>query len=143
MPANLSTDDGLPLFLHDWPHAAPRGTVLIVHGLGEHGGRYAHVAAQLNAWGWRVMAHDHRGHGRSGGERGRSGSRREDELTALALARLAAGDPAVAAKQLEEHWSQRLDAENAGAPLIQVLADVESRIKSGSALSEAFAASHE
>ena len=71
MPANLSTDDGLPLFLHDWPHAAPRGTVLIVHGLGEHGGRYAHVAAQLNAWGWRVMAHDHRGHGRSGGERGR------------------------------------------------------------------------
>jgi soluble lytic murein transglycosylase len=43
----------------------------------------------------------------------RSGSRREDELTALALARLAAGDPAVAAKQLEEHWSQRLDAENA------------------------------
>lgn len=43
----------------------------------------------------------------------RSGSRREDELTALALARLAAGDPAVAAKQLEERWSQRLDAENA------------------------------
>jgi len=74
MPANLSTDDGLPLFLHDWPHAAPRGTVLIVHGLGEHGGRYAHVAAQLNAWGWRVMAHDHRGHGRSGGERGRIAS---------------------------------------------------------------------
>ena len=74
MPANLSTDDGLPLFLHDWPHAAPRGTVLIVHGLGEHGGRYAHVAAQLNAWGWRVLAHDHRGHGRSGGERGRIAS---------------------------------------------------------------------
>ena len=74
MPANLSTDDGLPLFLHDWPHAAPRGTVLIVHGLGEHGGRYAHVAAQLNAWGWRVLANDHRGHGRSGGERGRIAS---------------------------------------------------------------------
>lgn len=74
MPAKLSTDDGLPLFLHEWPHAAPRGTVLIVHGLGEHGGRYAHVAAQLNAWGWRVLAHDHRGHGRSGGERGRIAS---------------------------------------------------------------------
>jgi alpha-beta hydrolase superfamily lysophospholipase len=74
MPVKISTDDGLPLFLHDWPHASPRGTVLIVHGLGEHGGRYAHVAAQLNAWGWRVMAYDHRGHGRSGGERGRIAS---------------------------------------------------------------------
>jgi len=74
MTSTLSTDDGLPLFLHDWPHASPRGTVLIVHGLGEHGGRYAPVAAQLNAWGWRVMAHDHRGHGRSGGERGRIAS---------------------------------------------------------------------
>ena len=85
MPANLTTDDGLPLFLHDWPHAAPRGTVLIVHGLGEHGGRYAHVAAQLNAWGWRVMAHDHRGHGRSGGERGRIAS---DETLLRDLARV-------------------------------------------------------
>jgi alpha-beta hydrolase superfamily lysophospholipase len=74
MPLKISTDDGLPLFLHDWPHASPRGTVLVVHGLGEHGGRYAHVAAQLNAWGWRVLAHDHRGHGRSGGERGRIAS---------------------------------------------------------------------
>jgi alpha-beta hydrolase superfamily lysophospholipase len=74
MTPTLSTADGLSLFLHDWPHASPRGTVLIVHGLGEHGGRYAHVAAQLNAWGWRVLAHDHRGHGRSGGERGRIAS---------------------------------------------------------------------
>jgi alpha-beta hydrolase superfamily lysophospholipase len=74
MTATLATDDGLDLFLHDWPLAAPRGTVLLVHGLGEHGGRYAHVAASLNAWGWRVLAHDQRGHGRSGGERGRIAS---------------------------------------------------------------------
>ncbi len=74
MAPKLSTDDGLPLFLHDWPHASPRGTVLIVHGLGEHGGRYGHVAAQLNAGGWRVLAHDQRGHGRSGGDRGRIAS---------------------------------------------------------------------
>lgn len=74
MDPTLSTADGLPLFLHDWPHPAPRGMVLLVHGLGEHGGRYAHVAAHLNAWGWHVMAHDHRGHGRSGGERGRIAS---------------------------------------------------------------------
>jgi len=36
--------------------------VLLVHGLGEHTGRYAHVAAQLNAWGWQVFGYDQRGH---------------------------------------------------------------------------------
>ncbi|WP_298833715.1 alpha/beta hydrolase [uncultured Piscinibacter sp.] len=71
MPLSLSTNDGLALHVHHWPQANPHGTVLIVHGLGEHGGRYATVAAQLNRWGWNVVAHDHRGHGRSGGARGR------------------------------------------------------------------------
>ena len=41
MTPTLTTADGLQLHLHDWPRAAPRGTVLIVHGLGEHVGRYA------------------------------------------------------------------------------------------------------
>ena len=55
MTPTLTTADGLPLHLHDWPRpGAARGTVLIVHGLGEHIGRYAHVAAQLNAAGWHV-----------------------------------------------------------------------------------------
>lgn len=68
---NLTTADGLPLHLHHWPVPAnPRGTVVLVHGLGEHAGRYAHVAAALNAAGWQVLAHDQRGHGRSGGPRG-------------------------------------------------------------------------
>lgn len=71
MPPTLTAADGLALHLHHWPCAAPRGTVLIVHGLGEHAGRYAHVAAALNGWGWNVVAHDHRGHGRSAGPRGR------------------------------------------------------------------------
>lgn len=47
-----------------------RGTVLIVHGLGEHIGRYESVAARLNSWGWNVVGHDQRGHGASGGARG-------------------------------------------------------------------------
>lgn len=47
-----------------------RGTVLIVHGLGEHIGRYQALAAQLNGWGWHVVGHDQRGHGASGGLRG-------------------------------------------------------------------------
>ena len=64
--------DGTRLHLQSWPaaEAPPRGTVLIVHGLGEHIGRYAHVAAFLNGRGWSVVGYDQRGHGRSGGARG-------------------------------------------------------------------------
>jgi alpha-beta hydrolase superfamily lysophospholipase len=51
------------------PGGAARGLVQLVHGWGEHGGRYAHVAAALVARGWAVVADDHLGHGRSGGER--------------------------------------------------------------------------
>jgi alpha-beta hydrolase superfamily lysophospholipase len=71
MTDSITTDDGLSLHLQHWPTAAPaRGQVLIVHGLGEHIGRYAHVAAAMNAHGWDVHGWDHRGHGRSGGKRG-------------------------------------------------------------------------
>ena len=48
-----------------------RGTALLVHGLGEHSGRYGHVAHALNQVGFDVWAHDHRGFGRSGGGRAR------------------------------------------------------------------------
>ncbi|MBC7548389.1 MAG: lysophospholipase, partial [Polaromonas sp.] len=48
----------------------PRAIVLIVHGLGEHAGRYHHVAHQLMRWGFMVRAYDQRGHGESGGARG-------------------------------------------------------------------------
>ncbi|MCE4535784.1 alpha/beta hydrolase [Pelomonas sp. P7] len=66
-----TTDDGLPLHARYWPAAASaRGQVLLVHGLGEHVERYAHVAAALNAAGWDVHGWDHRGHGRSPGPRG-------------------------------------------------------------------------
>ncbi len=68
----LTTLDGLALKLRVWPAAgAVRGSVQLVHGLGEHSGRYAHVAAALNAAGWHVAGHDLRGHGESNGQRGR------------------------------------------------------------------------
>lgn len=70
---NITTDDGIALHLQHWPAptAAPaRGQVLLCHGLGEHIGRYAHVAAALNARGWDVHGWDHRGHGQSAGRRG-------------------------------------------------------------------------
>lgn len=68
--ASLVADDATALHLVRWPHPAPRGLAVIVHGLGEHHGRYSHVAAQLHAEGHAVLAHDQRGHGRSGGARG-------------------------------------------------------------------------
>lgn len=66
----LTLDDGTRLHLHDWPVAQPRARLLFVHGLGEHGGRYAKLAGELNALGISVRGYDQRGHGLSGGARG-------------------------------------------------------------------------
>jgi alpha-beta hydrolase superfamily lysophospholipase len=72
----MQAADGTDLFVQDWPAIAPRrGSALIVHGLGEHSGRYAHVAAALNRVGVAVRSYDQRGFGRSGGERGAIPSR--------------------------------------------------------------------
>lgn len=71
---HTNTRDGLKLFVQHWPLQAntpPKGIALLVHGLGEHIGRYQEVAVQLNKAGWAVMGYDHRGHGQSGGPRGR------------------------------------------------------------------------
>jgi alpha-beta hydrolase superfamily lysophospholipase len=66
-----TSTDGLPLVGRCWePETEPRAVVCLVHGLGEHCGRYAHVAAALNEAGYAVLACDQRGHGRSGGKRG-------------------------------------------------------------------------
>jgi alpha-beta hydrolase superfamily lysophospholipase len=68
----IYTDDGVPLHLRHWGAGEQAvGTVLIVHGLGEHIARYETLAADLNAAGWHAMGFDLRGHGASGGERGR------------------------------------------------------------------------
>jgi alpha-beta hydrolase superfamily lysophospholipase len=67
----LMADDATPLFVRDWPlDAGGRDGIVLMHGLGEHCGRYAHVARFLNECGLTVRAYDHRGHGRSGGARG-------------------------------------------------------------------------
>jgi alpha-beta hydrolase superfamily lysophospholipase len=71
--STFTASDGENLAVQDWPlpeGAVQRGTVVIVHGLGEHAGRYDHVAARLNAWGFAVRGYDHYGHGDSGGVRG-------------------------------------------------------------------------
>jgi len=66
--------DGTELLLRHWePDPArfpqPTGSVLVVHGMSEHGSRYQHVAQSLCGLGLRVRAYDQRGHGGSGGPR--------------------------------------------------------------------------
>lgn len=73
-PELLTMSDGTRLNLRSWPTTATaQGTVLLVHGLGEHIGRYGAVAGVLNAHGWHVVGYDHRGHGLSDGARGAIG----------------------------------------------------------------------
>jgi len=67
--------DRLVFYFQGWePETDPRGIVCLVHGLGEHTGRYAHVAAALNAAGYVLLGCDLRGHGKSGGPRGHTPS---------------------------------------------------------------------
>lgn len=68
--APIRTRDGVQLMQRDWPAETPRARLLLVHGLGEHCGRYAKLAADLNAAGVSVRSFDHRGHGLSEGKRG-------------------------------------------------------------------------
>ncbi len=62
----VSPSDSTELATYRWDQVdAPRGVVQIAHGLAEHGSRYDRVAQALNAAGFVVHAHDHRGHGHS------------------------------------------------------------------------------
>lgn len=70
--------DGQVLRRRSWPLADARRSVLLVHGLGEHSGRYLHVAAWFRARGFDVRSYDQRGHGQTPGPRG--ALRRGDDL---------------------------------------------------------------
>jgi alpha-beta hydrolase superfamily lysophospholipase len=50
-------------YVHRWDIGGPRLLLHILHGMAEHGARYERLAAELNAHGIAVWAHDHRGHG--------------------------------------------------------------------------------
>jgi len=72
---NSKTWDGVPLVGSAWePDGEVRAAVCLIHGLGEHIGRYAHVAAALTEAGYALMGFDLRGHGKSGGPRGHTPS---------------------------------------------------------------------
>jgi len=57
---------GVAVTYYEYPVDDPKGVVQLAHGIGEHAGRYVHVAAALNAAGYAVYANDHRGHGQTG-----------------------------------------------------------------------------
>ncbi len=63
------TSDGLTQLRRRWAVPDARASVLIVHGIGEHSGRYLHLGARLAVAGFDVLAADNRGFGQSGGRR--------------------------------------------------------------------------
>lgn len=64
----LRTGDETLLYAQTWTPSGPIArAVAIVHGLGEHSGRYKEMAEFFASMGLMVLAYDHRGHGRSGG----------------------------------------------------------------------------
>jgi alpha-beta hydrolase superfamily lysophospholipase len=88
--------DGTPIATRTWPAASPWAHVLLVHGLGEHCGRYVHVAERLAAAGVTAHAYDSRGFGQSGGRRGhvdRWGLLHDDLAARLAAVRAGAAAP--------------------------------------------------
>jgi alpha-beta hydrolase superfamily lysophospholipase len=71
------TKDGLRVFGCSWQeadHCAVRAVIGIVHGMGEHSGRYEEAAKAFTEQGYAVLALDQRGHGRSEGKRGHTPS---------------------------------------------------------------------
>jgi alpha-beta hydrolase superfamily lysophospholipase len=66
---SATTRDGIRLLTRHWTATTPRAGVLLVHGLGEHSGRWEEVGEQLAAAGLETFGWDHRGFGASAGER--------------------------------------------------------------------------
>ncbi len=93
----LTAADGHGLFAEFTPAKGTlRGAVHLAHGMGEHQGRYAHVRAALNAAGFAVLAHDHRGHGQTAdlngdplGHMTSGGATKEDWVSDMGVARQA------------------------------------------------------
>jgi alpha-beta hydrolase superfamily lysophospholipase len=65
------TSDGLNIYAKEWkPEGKVKAVVALVHGLGEHIGRYDHVAEAFGKAGYAMVGFDQRGHGKSDGVRG-------------------------------------------------------------------------
>ena len=73
--AILKSKDGIDLFVRGWePENKPKAVVALIHGHGEHVGRYEHVAEAMTEAGYVFAGFDLRGHGKSAGQRGHTPS---------------------------------------------------------------------
>jgi alpha-beta hydrolase superfamily lysophospholipase len=109
MPEFIDAHD---ITIHYDVHAAqasPRGIVQLLHGIGEHAGRYGALIAALVADGYTVYAADHRGHGRTGmGQHGGDPTR---------LGRLGKGGLRGALAAMWQ-FTQQIRGQNPGLPLV-------------------------
>lgn len=67
---DVQASDGTSLWLNRVEAEGSRGDILVIHGYGEHGGRYRWAADRWRERGWSTTTIDLRGHGKSGGPRG-------------------------------------------------------------------------
>ncbi|WBL41485.1 lysophospholipase [Algoriphagus halophytocola] len=65
LETSYKTHDGIELYLQAWMPESPKASLLLVHGLGEHSSRYAHLVEKLTEIGVSVFTFDGRGHGKS------------------------------------------------------------------------------
>lgn len=66
-----TSNDNIEITAKSWvPDSKPKAVICLVHGLGEHSGRYAHVGKTFTESGFALAGFDLRGHGKSGGQRG-------------------------------------------------------------------------
>lgn len=72
---NTDMNDDITFYMQGWePEGKPKAIVCLIHGLGEHTGRYAHVGNTFNDAGYALFSFDLRGHGQTGGARGHTPS---------------------------------------------------------------------
>jgi alpha-beta hydrolase superfamily lysophospholipase len=128
----ITSADGTELYLRIWESKAKtRGGVVIVHGHGEHIGRYSHVADALTQRGFKCWGYDWRGHGRSSGRKGHINKWAEyrqdlqtvvdhmrNENSTLPFFILAQSVGGVTALEYALHFSQQIQGLIASAPAL-------------------------
>ena len=87
----LKASDGTDLQYYEQPVENPKAVICLVHGMGEHIGRFAHVAAFFAERGMATLGFDQRGHGKSGGKRGHTPSYELLQESVAQLVKTAAG----------------------------------------------------